>query len=109
MSMNKLPRGVSIVGVGMSKFGAFAEKNSRDLFVEAYKDLLGSVDKGFDPRDIEALYLGNFSSDLFEHQAHIAPLVADVVGLTPVPAARVENACASGATALRQGVMAIAS
>jgi acetyl-CoA C-acetyltransferase len=109
MPHTTLSHGVAIVGVGMSKFGAFPEKNSRDLFVEAWKDLAKSVDKGFDPRAIQAFYLGNFSSDLFEHQAHMAPLLADAVGLTPIPATRVENACASGATALRQGVMAIAS
>ncbi len=109
MPLNKLPRGVAIVGAGMSKFGAFAEKNSRDLFVEAYKSMSASVDKGFDPAAIEALYVGNFSSDQFEHQAHTAPLLADAVGLTPIPATRVEDACASGGVALRQGVMAIAS
>lgn len=104
-----LTRGVAIVGAGMSKFGAFPDKNSRDLFVEAYKELSKSVDKGLDPTCIDAMYVGNFSSDLFEHQGHTAPLLADAVGLTPIPATRVENACASGATALRQGVMAIAS
>lgn len=109
MSVNKLPRGVAIVGAGMSKFGAFAEKNSRDLFVEAYKAMSASVDKSFDSASIEALYVGNFSSDQFEHQAHIAPLMADAVGLTPIPATRVEDACASGGVALRQGVIAIAS
>jgi len=109
MPLNKLPRGVAIVGVGMSKFGAFPDKNGRDLFVEAYKEMTHSVDKGIDPSAIESFYLGNFSSDLFEHQGHTAPLLADAVGLTPIPAARVENACASGATAMRQGVMAIAS
>jgi acetyl-CoA C-acetyltransferase len=109
MTFSKLPRGVAIVGAGMSKFGSFSEKNSRDLFVEAFLDMSRSVDKGFDPRSIETLYLGNFSSDLFEHQAHTAPLIADSVGLIPIPATRIENACASGATALRQGVMAIAS
>jgi len=109
MPLTKLPRGVAIVGAGMSKFGAFAEKNSRDLFVEAYKSMSASVDKGFDPASIEALYVGNFSSDQFEHQAHTAPLLADAVGLTPIPATRVEDACASGGVALRQGVMAIAS
>lgn len=109
MPLNKLPRGVAIVGAGMSKFGAFPDKNSRDLFVESYKEMTHSVDKGLDPSAIESFYLGNFSSDLFEHQGHTAPLLADAVGLTPIPAARVENACASGATALRQGVMAIAS
>jgi acetyl-CoA C-acetyltransferase len=109
MTARKLLRGVSIVGAGMSKFGAFPEKNSRDLFVEAFKDMSTSVDKGFDPTQIESFFLGNFSSDLFEHQGHIAPLLADAVGLIPIPSARVEDACASGAVALRQGVMAIAS
>ena len=109
MALNKLPRGVAAVGAGMSKFGAFPDKNGRDLFVEAYKEMTHSVDKGLDPSAIESFYLGNFSSDLFEHQGHTAPLLADAVGLTPIPVARVENACASGATALRQGVMAIAS
>ncbi len=109
MPINKLPRGVAIVGAGMSKFGAFPDKNGRDLFVEAYKEMTRSVDKGLDPSAIECFYLGNFSSDLFERQGHTAPLLADAVGLTPIPAARVENACASGATALRQGVIAIAS
>ena len=109
MPLNKLPRGVAMVGAGMSKFGAFPDKNGRDLFVEAYKNMLHSVDKGIDPSAIESFYLGNFSSDLFEHQGHTAPLLADAVGLTPIPAARVENACASGATALRQGIMAIVS
>jgi acetyl-CoA C-acetyltransferase len=106
---SSLSRGVSVVGAGMSKFGAFAEKNTRDLFVEAFKGMINSVDKSFDPSTIESLYVGNFSSDQFEHQAHIAPILADAVGLTPRPATRVEDACASGGVALRQGVMAIAS
>jgi len=104
-----LPRGVAVVGAGMSKFGAFAEKNTRDLFVEAFKEMTKSVDKGLDPSVIETLYIGNFSSDQFEHQAHIAPLLTDAVGLTPRPAARIEDACASGGVAIRQGIMAIAS
>lgn len=108
-SIKKLARGVSLVGGGMSKFGAFPEKSSRDLFVEAYLSLQQAVDKGLDPDEIEALYLGNFSSDLFEHQGHTAPIMADAVGLVPIPAVRLEDACASGAAALRQGVMAIAS
>src|SRR3990170_2973298 len=104
-----LPRGVAVVGAGMSKFGAFPEKNSRDLFVEAFKEMTKSVDKGLDPSVIETLYIGNFSSDQFEHQAHIAPLLTDAVRLTPRPAARIEDACASGGVGLRHGIMAIAS
>ncbi|MCX6032624.1 MAG: beta-ketoacyl synthase N-terminal-like domain-containing protein [Chloroflexi bacterium] len=109
MSVRKLGRGVALVGAGMCKFGAFPEKASRDLFVEAYKEMGRSVDKGFDPKAIETIYIGNYSSDLFERQGHTAPIMADAVGLCPAPAVRIEDACASGGVALRQGVMAIAS
>ncbi len=109
MTSHRLGRGVALVGAGMSKFGAFPGKSSRDLFVDAFQEMLGSVDKGFDAKDIEALYIGNFSSDLFENQGHTAPIMADWVGLTPRPATRVEDACASGGAALRQGLLAIAS
>ncbi len=109
MLIRKLGRGVALVGVGMSKFGAFPDKTSRDLFVEAFQELCASVDKGFDPAEIEALYIGNYSSDLFEGQGHTAPIMADAVGLTPRPAVRVEAACASGGVALRQAVLAVAA
>jgi len=107
--MGKLNRGVALVGAGMSKFGAFKGKSSRDLFVDAFMEMLGTVDKGIDPKKIEAFYLGNFSSDLFEGQAHLAPILANWVGLNPIAATRVEDACASAGVALRQGVLAIAS
>jgi acetyl-CoA C-acetyltransferase len=109
MSNKKLGRGVALVGAGMSKFGAFPEKSSRDLFVEAFQSMRQSVDKDFDPADIETLYIGNFSSDLFESQSHTAPIMADVVGLASRPATRIEDACASSGVALRQGILAIAS
>ena len=105
----KFSRGVAVVGVGMSKFGAFPDKSSRDLLVEAYQELKSSVDKGFNPAEIEAFYMGNFSSDQFEKQAHLAPIAASWLGLSPIPSMRLEDACASGSVALRQGALAIAS
>jgi acetyl-CoA C-acetyltransferase len=107
-SAKPLPRGVALVAVGMSKFGAFPDKSGRDLFIEAYLELLTSL-PGFNPGEIEIFYLGNFSSELFEGQGHTAPILADAAGLAPRPAVRVEDACASGGVALRQGVMAVAS
>ncbi|MBN1935328.1 MAG: hypothetical protein JW934_11720 [Anaerolineae bacterium] len=109
MKQRKLGRGVAIVGAGMTRFGAFPGLSSRDLFVDAFGEMLASVDKEIDPADIEALYVGNYSSDLFEGQGHIAPLMADWAGLTPRPATRIEGACASGGLALREGIIAIAS
>ena len=105
----QLARPVSIVGAGMSHFGAFRDKTSRDLFVEAFQDLLDTLDQGIDVEDIECGYVGNYSSDLFEGQGHTAPIIADWLGMTPAPVTRIENACASSGSALREGVMAIAS
>ena len=104
----QLGRPVSVVGAGLSQFGAFPDKDSRDLFVEAFRDMIQNMDKGFDIQDIECAYVGNYSSDLFEHQGHTAPIVADWLGITPIPITRIENACASSGSALREGVMAIA-
>ena len=109
MANRKLARGVALVGAGMSKFGAFKGKTSRDLFVEAFVEMLSSIDKPFDPKLIEALYVGNYSSDLFENQGHIAPILASWTGLNPLPATRVEDACASAGAALYQGILAVAS
>lgn len=109
MQTRQWNRGVALVGAGMSKFGAFAEKSSRDLFVEAYREMKQSVDKGLDPDRIEAFYIGNFSSDQFEKQAHLAPILASWIGLSPISAVRIEDACASGGVALRQAALAIAS
>ncbi|MFQ6026164.1 MAG: beta-ketoacyl synthase N-terminal-like domain-containing protein [Dehalococcoidia bacterium] len=105
----RLGRPVSIVGAGMSQFGAFRDKTSRDLFVEAFQDLTEHLDQGIDIEDIECGYVGNYSSDLFEGQGHTAPILADWLGMTPTPVTRIENACASSGSALREGLMAIAS
>jgi acetyl-CoA C-acetyltransferase len=109
LKKRKLGRGVAVVGAGMSKFAMFKDKDSKDLFAEAFAEMLASVDKGFDPNDIEALYLGNFSNDFFMHQGHWGPIISDLIGLTPKPATRTEGACASSALAFREGVFAIAS
>ena len=105
----ELARPVSIVGAGMSRFGAFPGKASRDLFVEAFRDMTGHLDQGIDVEDIGCAYVGNYSSDLFEGQGHTAPILADWLGMTPTPVTRIENACASSGSALREGLMAIAS
>ena len=105
----KLGRGVAVVGAGMSKFGMFSDKDSKYLFAEAFHEMLSTVDRGIDPKDIDALYLGNFTNDFFVHQGHWGPIISDLLGLAPKPATRTEGACASSALAFREGVFAIAS
>lgn len=108
--MGKLARKVAIVGAGMSKFGRlFPLKRNPDLWIDAWMAALKTVDNGIEPKDIDACYVGNYSSDLFNHQGHLGPQMANLVGLTPKPAPRFEGACASSGIALRQAIIAIAS
>jgi acetyl-CoA C-acetyltransferase len=106
-----LNRGVSIVGAGMTRFHnkLHIDKTGRELFVEAALDASGSVDNGFRFRDAGALFVGNFTSDVFEAQGHTAAVMADWLGINPVPAYRIEDACASSGAAINLGAMAIAS
>jgi acetyl-CoA C-acetyltransferase len=107
----RLSREVAVVGGGMTRFHhrINAEKTSRELFVEAALEAKGSVDNGFDLKEVEALFVGNFSSDAFEGQSHTAALMADWLGIIPVPASRIEDACASSGVAVNVAAMAIAS
>jgi len=105
----KLSRGVTVVGAGMSQFDMLPDRDSKDLFVDAFQDMIASVDKGVDPADIDALYLGNFTNDFFVDQSHWGAIIADTIGHVPRPATRTEGACASSAIAFREGVFAIAS
>ena len=73
----KLGRGVAMVGAGMSKFGMFSDLDSKDLFTQAFGELTGSIDKGLDPKDIDALYVGNFTNDFFVSQSHWGAILAD--------------------------------
>ena len=99
--------GVAIIGGAVSQFGQFESLNSRDLVYQAFTETVNSVDKGFDPSEIDELFIGNFTNDSFEGQSHLGHLIADWLGLTPLPASRIEGACASGGLAFRQAVNSI--
>jgi len=98
-------REVAVIGVGMTKWGELWEKSLRQIFVETA--LLALEDAGVGR--IDSMYIGSMSPGLFIGQEHIASLLAEYLGKIPVPAVRVESACASGGVALRQGFIEVAS
>jgi acetyl-CoA C-acetyltransferase len=100
-----MSRDVALIGVGMVKGGEHWEKSLRQIFVEA---ALGAIDDaGVD--HIDAMYVGCMSSGLFVGQEHLGSLLADYLGVTPIPSTRVESACASGGLALRLGFIDVLS
>ncbi len=98
-------REVAMVAAGMTQFGEIWMSSLRDLFVEAAAEALGQA--GVD--HVDDIYVGNMSGGQFVGQEHVAPLMADHLGMAGVCATRVESACASGGAALRLGYMAVGS
>lgn len=96
-------RSVCIVGAGMIPFGEHFERGIKDMVEDAYLACVESVDKGFDPADIQAAWFGQVTS----LDGMPTSMLADHAGLLDIPVTRVENACASGNDALRNAVMAV--
>lgn len=100
-------RDVAVVGYGISKFGERWEAGLKELVTEASVAAINNA--GVEPKEIQCLFTGSMSSGRFANQEHLGALVADQLGLTPLPSVRVEAACASGGVAFRQAYIAIAS
>ncbi len=99
-------RTVAIIGVGSTPFGKLEGMGILELAVSACREALAESRV---PREkIQALYLGNFVGERLVSQGALAGLVANRLGLTGIPATKVEGACASGGIALRQGFLGIA-
>lgn len=92
---------VYIVGVDMIRFGRYPDRTVPDLAAEAA--LLALDDAGLSIRDMQALYCGN----LGQAGGMVGQRLLAEIGQTGIPVVNVANACATGATAFRDGWMSI--
>lgn len=83
------------------------ESGLKELMAEA--GLMALQDANLSSGDVDMLFCGTMAPGRFTGQEHVAAMMADQMGFKNVPAVRIENACASGGSALRQGFMAVAS
>ncbi len=90
-----------ILGAAMSKFGRYPDRSVPDLGAEAALKALD--DAGLTIHDMEALYSGN----LMQANAMVGQRILQNIGMTGIPVVNCANACATGATAFREGWMAI--
>ena len=65
-------------------------------------------DAGVSPRDIQAGYCGNALGSVIQGETGVGQNVFWEIGINKIPIVNIENACASGSTALREGWMAVA-
>lgn len=98
-------REVSIVGFGQTKVGEHWGKSLRHLAGDAVLSAMQHA--GTERADV--LYVGNMLSGEITGQEHLGALIADFVGLRGIEAIKVEAACASGAAAVRQALITVAS
>jgi acetyl-CoA C-acetyltransferase len=100
-------RPVAVIGIGKTAFGAFPDRDLKSLAVEAGRKCI--QDAHIEPSRVEAFYLGNFAGPSFTGQNHLAPYVAAGLGITGIPATRIEDACASGGSAFFHAYSAVAA
>jgi len=94
-----------VVGWAHSRFGKNEGQTLEDMIVGVARDAI--VHAGIGPDDVDEIVLGHFNAG-FSAQDFTASLVLQADDrLRFKPATRVENACATGSAAVRQGIRAI--
>jgi acetyl-CoA acyltransferase len=90
---------VYVVGIDMIRFGRYPDRTVVELAADAA--LLALDDCGIGIRDIQALYSGNIGETMTGQRT------LQLIGQTGIPVVNCTNACATGATAFREGWTAI--
>lgn len=98
---------VVVAGIGETPMGKYPDRGMHEMIKHAGNAAIDEA--GVDRELISAAYIGNFNGQQLTGQGHVGPLAMEALGLSHVPALRVEGACASGGLALLQGVEAIRS
>jgi len=75
----------------------------------AYASLKALDDAGLGDKSVDAVYVGNMGSGIIQHQTSVASSLVDRLSLLPAAADTVENGPASGGSAVKNGLLAVAS
>ncbi|MBQ59190.1 MAG: 3-ketoacyl-CoA thiolase [Euryarchaeota archaeon] len=98
---------VAIVGAGQTKYGNH-QSGMKGMWAEAANNAFQSVDKDFQPKQIDEAYIGSVAFGGGQ-LGNTAALLTEHSGMQGIPVRRIENACASSGFALRDAWMAIKS
>lgn len=100
---------VAVIGVGMIPFGELFEKSWEVMIEEAYLNCIQSVDKGFNPKDIQAAWVGVARPHLHGQGAQGGVALVGNIGLAGIPCTRIENGCPTGSDTFRNACFGVAS
>lgn len=97
---------VYIAGVGMTPFGKHTGIGVYELIAQAVNAAV--KDSGAELRDIESVYYGTLTHGMLQGQYCVpGPIAMRRMGLQDIPIFTVENACASGSSALHLAAQAL--
>ena len=99
----------SVVGAGLIKMGELFDQSYEQMARGAFDAAVASVDNGFDPAAIDAVFVATQRGTLWGQEGIGGNTVPSAIGLNGVACTRIENACPSGSDAFRVGAMAVAS
>jgi len=93
-----------VIGIGKTKFGVLDESIAQLAYKAMYNALL---DSPISITDIEAIYVSNFLGSQYQKQLHLNAIISSMLPELRIPIIGIETACASGASAFYQGLMAL--
>ena len=100
-------RDVAVIGAGMIPFGRRDEDTLMDML--AFASLKALDDAGLGDKSVDAVYVANMGGGMLQRQSAIASSLVDRLSLLPAAAETIENGPASGASAVKNGLLAVAS
>jgi acetyl-CoA acetyltransferase len=101
-------RDVYIIGVGMTRFGLFFDRNMKSLAAEAITNAM--TDAGISKSDIQTAFVANSLQGLYNGQESIrGQVVLRNMGIGMIPVFNIENACASSSSALNLAWLDVAA
>jgi acetyl-CoA acetyltransferase len=97
-----------VAGGGMTRFAKHPDKGLKELGREAIEKAV--ADAGLALADVQAAYVGNCAAGLVTGQESVrGQVILHAMGVGRIPIVNVENACASGSTALLQACVMVTS
>jgi acetyl-CoA acetyltransferase len=98
---------VAVIGTGLFPFGYYPEKSMEEMAFSVLKQALSEA--GISANQVEMGYFSNVLAARLMDRLTLGQVMFDQLGIRGIPIVNVENACASGSTAIHEAAWAIST
>lgn len=96
---------VAVIGTGMFPFGLHPDKTIEEMSYHALQEALSEA--SIEPGQVELAYFSNVLGARLWGRQTLGQELFDLIGIKGIPVVNVENACASGSTAIHEAALSI--